>query len=439
MLVEGGLGKAREDQLMFTDISKPSVENFALAPAVSAPESKVGNIEKKVSDDIAVGPKIPRGSLTASTTVGVCFLDAPDKIYVCPSSSLQKFLDILGAAQEAPAGPVNPVVGTCCLAIDEECWYRGEVLKVSSDKATIFLLDYGKTVKIPVSSLRPLPGSLSTTPGLVSKVTLKGIKPQGKEWSEDEITGAALIMDVGGETQFKITDVCVEDDVTAVSLKDMDGNDVAGLMIETGLAQPQSYMKEDMSYIPGKLSPGQYKLLVLSVKSPMELYLCNEEQFQYLSDSIVPNVEAVAAKADKVESVSQGDVVLACEDQVWYRAAVLKVLNDNEFEVELVDLAMVTTVRKDHLRTVDASVLKDSVVAVSCCLDSWANEDRKFALEKWGDKMGSLLEQYTEVEVEVTGMLGNQVKVKVPSLEQKLGIKEASRAEMLKMKLKQKK
>ena len=40
------------------------------------------------------------------------------------------------------------------------------------------------------------------------------------------------------------------------------------------------------------------------------------------------------------------------------------------------------------------------------------NEDRKMALEKWGDKIEGILEQYREVDVEV---------------EQKLGKKEMSR------------
>ena len=83
--------------------------------------------------------------------------------------------------------------------------------------------------------------------------------------------------------------------------------------------------------------------------------------------------------------------------------------------------------------------MKEPMVAVSCCLDTWVEEDRKLALEKWGDKMEGLLEQYTEVDVEVVDLMDSQAKVRIPILEQKLGKKEMSRAEMLKMRLKQKK
>ena len=76
-------------------------------------------------------------------------------------------------------------------------------------------------------------------------------------------------------------------------------------------------------------------------------------------------------------------------------------------------------------------------MAVSCCLDSWVKEDQKMALDKWGDKMEGILEQYSEVDVKVVNMMETQAKVKIPTLEQKLGKMEMSRAEMLKMKLKQ--
>ena len=67
------------------------------------------------------------------------------------------------------------------------------------------------------------------------------------------------------------------------------------------------------------------------------------------------------------------------------------------------------------------------------------NEDRKMALEKWGDKIEGILEQYREVDVEVVNMRETPAEVKIPTLEQKVGKKEMSRADMLKMKLKMKK
>jgi len=452
MLIEGGLVKTKED-VMVTTILNSETTMSTISPQLpteardTPPVVVTAKVEEPRPKNEGVkvnitGPKISRGVLQVNTTVGVVFMDTPDNLYVCPSSCLDKFLEILSSAQEAPAGSVDTMVGACCLAMDEDCWYRGEVIKLHNDKATatIFLLDYGKTVMVPVDSLRPLPDSLVNTPGLVCQVALAGVRPQGEEWSQEEIAGAHLVMDVGGDTQFNVTEVRGDDTKAVVRMKDVDGNDISDLMIETGLAcKVVIGVKENLSLIPGSLSPGQQKLLVLAAISPMELHLCTQEQFQYFSDIIVPCVEAEAAKADKVVTLKEGDLVLACEDQVWYRAVVKEPLSKEEVKVELVDLALITKVHKDNLRTVNTSVLKDPVVAVSCCLDSWAEEDKKVAREKWGSKMGSILEQYTEVDVEVIEMVGNQVMVKAPDVEQKFRSKEVSRADMLKMKLKQKK
>jgi hypothetical protein len=99
-------------------------------------------------------------------------------------------------------------------------------------------------------------------------------------------------------------------------------------------------------------------------------------------------------------------------------------------KVKLVDLAIMATVPRDKLRSAQASLLKEPVVAVSCCLDSWMKEDQKMALDKWGDKMEGILEQYSEVDVEVVNMTETQAQVKIPTFEQKLGKNEMSRAEM---------
>jgi len=478
MMVEGGLVKAREDRMIETVVANAKDEKIVATSAsklspvntsnkavvtstLVVPEAKT-KVEpvsepikpKPVSEPakaksaadpvVPAGPKIPSGLLPINNTtvVGVCFLDTPDKFYVCPSTCIEQFMAILSSAQSAPPGLVSPEVGSSCLAMDEDCWYRAEMVKLTANKtmATLFLLDYGKTVQAPLSSLRPIPSDLATSPGLVCLVTLRGVKSGSTKWSPEEIAGALLVLDVGGETQFKVKNVEVDEEYkTFVSMEDLEGNDVADLMVETGIAEKDEKMMGERKLTPGTLSIGHHQLLVLSAVSPMEINLCSQAQFLHFSDTIVPMVEEAASKADKVLSLAEGDIVLACEDQVWYRATIVKLLPESAVKVKLVDLAIMATVSKDKLRVTKVALMKEPVVAVSCCLDAWVKEDRKMAVEKWGDKMEGLLEQYTEVDVEVVDLMDTQAKVRIPTLEQKLEKKEMSRAEMLKMKLKQKK
>merc|ERR1719369_2744472 len=167
-MMDGGIVKARKDAPFIVikseekDVSVKSITKVKTSSsssiALAAPFVKDKLVPKsKDSEAVPAGPKVPRGVLPAkSAVVGVCFMESPKRFYVCPSSCLDKFMEILSSAQEAPPGNINPVLGTTCLAVDEECWYRGEVVKLSTDmaEANVFLLDYGKTVALPVSSLR---------------------------------------------------------------------------------------------------------------------------------------------------------------------------------------------------------------------------------------------------------------------------------------------
>ena len=131
---------------------------------------------------------------------------------------------------------------------------------------------------------------------------------------------------------------------------------------------------------------------------------------------------------------------MACDEGTWYRAMVTEVMAGEMVNVELVDLASTFTTLKENLRKISPELMKQTVVAVSCCLDSWVGEDKKIAMDKWGKKMAEMVEQYSEVQVEVVGQLENgQFKVKFSELEKKLKeVEVKSRAEMFKDRLRKK-
>eukprot|EP00092_Neocalanus_flemingeri_P085489 GFUD01107586.1.p1 GENE.GFUD01107586.1~~GFUD01107586.1.p1 ORF type:complete len:327 (-),score=119.72 GFUD01107586.1:76-969(-) len=297
-----------------------------------------------------------------------------------------------------------------------------------------------------MASLRPLPREMQTTPGLVCKVRLKGIKPGGNEWSEDQIGGAEIVLDVGKDaTQFSVKVVKVDSSGEIwVSMKDSEGTDVATLMIETEIAVADMLAHKEVSqapleYQPGCLAMGTQSVIVLTAISPMELYICSQEMFLQLSTTMA-KLDQAAASSTPVKTVQADDSVLACDDGTWYRGKVVKVMGDNMVQVELVDLASTATLSMAHLRIASPDVMKEVVVAVSCCLDTWVKEDKKVAVEKWGDKMAGMVEEFSEVQVEVVGQLeAGQYRIKFPELEKKMnaGVVK-SRAEMLKEKLRKK-
>merc|ERR550519_891975 len=92
---------------------------------------------------------------------------------------------------------------------------------------------------------------------------------------------------------------------------------------------------------------------------------------------------------------------------------------DNMVQVELVDVASGLTLPMTQLKKPSADVMRDEVMAVSCCLESWVKEDRVIIKEKWESRVTSLVEYYQDMEVNVVGKVQDQLIVSVPELEEK--------------------
>ena len=206
LLLEGNLAKVKEDVLVKRVVS---LDNSLI---VAKHNQSKGTIAPKFTPDLSLSisamapsssssPSVLRGVLAPGSNAMalVCYLESPAVFFICLTTSVDMFTSILTLTQDCPPGQVLPAVGHCCIAIDDDCWYRAEIIKLSQDLtiSTLFLLDYGKTIKSHMTSLRPLPEELVQTPGLVCRVGLHGIKPLGKEWSEEEIGGSEIVMDVG--------------------------------------------------------------------------------------------------------------------------------------------------------------------------------------------------------------------------------------------------
>ena len=264
LLIGGEVGIKREDTIVKTfedifdltnkNVPEPVVDdNKNIAPAPEPKKAEV--IEEplivKTKPKSIQGPNIPRGTLEEGSNKvqgGVCFFDCPDVFYVCSTDKVELFTSILEKSQEDVPGSVDPVIGSCVLALDDEtCWYRAEITSLSADKmtASLFLIDYGKELTSEVANLRPLPSELHKYPGLVVKVKLRGIKPNnGESWTDADKDASIIVLDVGGQTLFEFQNVKKEEGEVSLDLMDTDGNDVADFMIQTGCAQP---INDDLS------------------------------------------------------------------------------------------------------------------------------------------------------------------------------------------------
>jgi len=373
---------------------------------------------------------VPRGSLSLGSKVMavVCYLDSPSVFFICPTTTVDQFSNIFTLSQDPSPGYVPPHLGNCCLVQDREddCWYRGEIVKsVTSDSVTLFLLDSGKMVTSSSTMLRPLPAELVPVHGLVSKVNLKGIKSSGDEWSKSEVDKAMHILDVGNDvTEFKVKVVKVDSKGEMfVVMKNKEGKDIASEMIEAGIALVKNDKKDvqDKKYEefkPGTLPLGSQLVVLLKMVSPMEIYVCSHEKFA-LFENYIAMLEDAASRADPVTAAVIGDPVIACDEGVWYRAIVTQVKSD-VVQVKLVDFGSLSVLPLSQLREPTPDMMKEEVLAVSCCLESWVgtDQDREDLKEVWESKMNDIVECFDELEVEIVEKVEEQLTMKAPKLEE---------------------
>ena len=223
-------------------------------PSQFPPEKEKVKVEKvkvekvRSEGDVVRGPVVARGVMPEAgvSAAGVCYLsETPFTLYVCPAEQVQLYTRIRSQAQSASLlARVEPVLGTCCLVRHAGEFFRAEITDISADGRCVhlFLIDYGKTVTEDVARLKPLPEDLSTEPGLVIKVTLRGVKPKGGVWSAVDRDACQLLLDAGGSSYYQVYDVNYIGDRCYVNMADIEGRDIASLMLETGAAAADNFV-----------------------------------------------------------------------------------------------------------------------------------------------------------------------------------------------------
>ena len=233
------------------DVVKFLVENSILTggeiPPVAAPNFReaIVQLPVPVKKELLKGPIIAqRLELEEGCEGTIKAMESPDTVHVFPNNRQDLFLSIMEQAQATTLqGEVDPVLGTSCLAKDpqDELYYRAEIIEVNKEtgKAALFQIDHGKLVEEDIKLLKPLPEDLAHVDGLLTKVSIRGIKPMDT-WTDEQEDMVKTVMDVGGTTIFKFTEVKVGPKVF-VNATDSEENDLASVFLEVGLPAEKSF------------------------------------------------------------------------------------------------------------------------------------------------------------------------------------------------------
>ena len=312
--------------------------------------------------------------LNTSLDCSVTFAANPAEFY-CQLNSASEAIDMLMDsmytfyAEEGKGSVIaNPTVGSYCAApFSDGSWYRGKMVHVTPDTASIFYIDYGNTEDVPRADVRTLESQFCALPAQVLRCSLDGVSPlPAGDWSSKCITKfqeAVLDQEVKG------TFLRAAGDGFDVQLE-FSGQTVSQKLIEAGLAK-----KKEESIAPFIVQPGEtYKVIVTTVTSPQEFYsqiLDEEGKLDILMGQIEDHCSNLPPSTSPI-SWEASNTVLAqfTEDQCWYRAIINKIVKDkNVAEVQYIDYGNTEVLPLPELRPIPPEFCALSRQAVRCCLE----------------------------------------------------------------------
>ena len=273
--------------------------------------------------------KLSRGGFPSNCkqlSAEVCHFVSPESFFLCSKEQQDKFLTLMLEIQDSQESKepndVLREVGTACLAFYEKdgMFYRAEIVAVDSAKnmVTVFLVDHGAKITLAGDKLRPLEPSYLEEPGCVVEAVLAGVQPLGEVWSDGDNEMAGLVL--SPEIPLDVEVVGEKDGKVLVNLTDLEGNNLAGLLVEAGVAAPRELEQKDSAgalvvetgaalvtplELPaltyGKLESGP--MMVFAAASPLDLHLSTGALFEQYSDTVYPVVEEAGEKGTALKEV----------------------------------------------------------------------------------------------------------------------------------------
>ena len=157
--------------------------------------------------------------------------------------------------------------------------------------------------------------------------------------------------------------------------------------------------------VPVSLTPGLHNAFLLSAQSPALIYICTKSQYNILTTTMVPTIQAVADTSHPVSVPVQDSLVLVNYSDMWHRAK-LDLISNNCMLARLIDLGHTITVTKDKLKLAEPVVRSWPAVAVPCVLAEWAGMARDRQMldtmkHTWGDTMKTISSEFQELELRV--------------------------------------
>lgn len=295
----------------------------------------------------------------------------------------------------------NIQTGSVCAAkFEEEGWYRGIIKALTNNTATVYFVDYGNTETVGLDSICNLKEEFRRDlPALAIKCCLSSSR--GGKWSDGDVEQFEnLVMD----KEFEVKVVGRQGSTYEVTLFDVEENqDVGNQFLQMAssegtrpkitnppkVAMSNPIPKPSSSNIELPMG-GTTSVFLSHIESPGNFWVQRSECTEML-DTLSDDLQAYYSQQRSMGMSHAGAFVIArfSEDGMWYRAMVLKEMEDAAI-VLFIDYGNTETISKEELRQVGSSFGDIDRLAFHCSLagvkplrqdHSWS-VDAKEILEK---------------------------------------------------------
>ena len=180
------------------------------------------------------------------------------------------------------------------------------------------------------------------------------------------------------------------------------------------------------------LEAGKQKLVMLSARSPVEIYMTTVDKFQSFLET---QYDILERDSDYVHIPKPHQVYLVVVSGLWHRAEVIQAYReDGKILIKLLDFPKVLEVEGCQLRQAPKAAVEIPLMAVKCALDCFYGKEEEAI--KQVEKFGYLPKDYNPHDGEVLGCQDGLTRVKIPDIESKLMEVTKSNREPLLMRLK---
>lgn len=353
--------------------------------------------------------------------VFVSHIDSPCSFWIQRAEDSQEVLtlqdELQAAADVLEIMSSVPPIGTLCLGMYDEAWYRAHVLEINSSLVTVRFIDYGNVEVIDIRSegLKPLPEKMQGLPEYAERCSLIGSNEACM--FHDGATEMMEALVVGIEEPMTVH-VFSDGEVKHVDLISPDKNSVLMTLVKEGLAtdtqqsKQNSAIDEDIkeqipsistqvtkeatTHLDIQVTEERYtvdtetsdvsSVIVSHVTSPGEFWIQYESDTSYIEE--MENRLLEAKNFPLLAAVVEGAVCAAeFTDGLWYRARVVQVTDG--VEVLLFDYGNRSA--STELRKLPEDLLTLPPLAKCCSLPllkgvkDWSTAAQEKFIERVGD------------------------------------------------------